>query len=70
MSLSKNLIDHGSENMYASVVCVDDQGVYEGTIVKESAHGLWFSVGNNPDRVILFPWTSVNRVVLKKIAEQ
>lgn len=54
--------------MYASVVCADES-IYEGTIIKESSNGLWFSVGNNPDRVIMFPWTSVNRVVLKKATE-
>lgn len=51
--------------MYASVVCADES-IYEGTIIKETSSGLWFSVGNNPDRVIMFPWTSINRVVLKK----
>jgi hypothetical protein len=69
MTLAKNLVEHTSENMYASVVC-NDEGIYEGTIVKESNSGLWFSVGNNPDRVILFPWTSINRVVLKKLSEE
>lgn len=68
MSLAANLIENGSAGMYASVVCIDE-GIYEGTIVSEANNGIWFSVGNNPDRVILFPWTSINRVVLKKIAE-
>lgn len=69
MSLAANLIEDGSAGIYASVICVNDEGIYEGTIVSETNNGLWFSVGGNPDRVILFPWTSVNRVVLKKIAE-
>lgn len=54
--------------MYASLVC-NDESIYEGLIVKETNNGMWLSIGGNPDRVILFPWTSVNRVVLKKAAE-
>jgi hypothetical protein len=69
MSLAANLIEYSSTGMYASVVCIDES-IYEGSIVNEGTNGLWFSVGSNPDRVILFPWTSINRVVLKKIAEQ
>ena len=65
MSLSENLVKYGSENMYASVVCVDES-IYDGNIIKESVGGLWLSVGGNPDRVILFPWTSINRVGLKR----
>lgn len=65
MSLSQDLVDMGSPGMLASVVC-NDEAIYDGEIISESVNGLWLSVGANPDRVILFPWTSVNRVVLKK----
>ncbi len=68
MSLAQHFTEYSSVGMYASVVCADES-IYEGTIIKETSSGLWFSVGNNPDRVIMFPWTSVNRVVLKKAAD-
>ena len=68
MSLAEHFTEHSSVGMYASVVCADES-IYEGTIIREASNGLWFSVGGNLDRVILFPWTSINRVVLKKIAE-
>jgi hypothetical protein len=68
MTLAEHFTEHSSIGMYASVVCADES-IYEGTIIKEVSNGLWFSVGNNPDRVIMFPWTSVNRVVLKKAAD-
>lgn len=68
MSLAANLIENGSTGMYVSVVCIDES-IYEGTIISEANNGIWFSVGNNPDRVIFFPWTSINRLVLKKITE-
>jgi hypothetical protein len=68
MSLAQHFADYSSVGMYASVVCTDES-IYDGTILKEAKSGLWFSVGGNPDRVIMFPWTSINRVVLKKAAE-
>ena len=68
MSLAANLIEDGSAGMYASVICTDES-IYEGTIIREASNGIWFSVGGNPDRVIMFPWTSVNRVVLKRAAD-
>lgn len=67
MSLAQHFTEYSSVGMYASVVCADES-IYDGTIIKESNNGLWFSVGNNPDRVIMFPWSSINRVVLKKAA--
>jgi hypothetical protein len=68
MSLAEHFTENSGVGMYASVVCTDES-IYEGTIIREASNGLWFSVGNNPDRVIMFPWTSVNRVVLKKTAD-
>ncbi len=68
MTLAATLSEHSSTHMYASLVC-NDESIYEGLILKETNNGMWLSVGGNPDRVILFPWTSVNRVVLKKPAE-
>ncbi len=65
MSLSSDLLDGGSTGMYVSLVC-NDESIYEGVILSEAASGAWLSVGGNPDRVILFPWASVNRIVVKK----
>ena len=55
-----------SDGFYASVVCNNDEGTYEGVVVAELPHGIWFSVGGNEDRLVFFPWSSINRVVLKK----
>lgn len=65
MSLAQDLVELGSPGMFASVVCTDE-AIYNGEIVSESVNGLWISVGGDPDRVILLPWASINRVVLKK----
>lgn len=65
MSLAENLVEHGSSGIYVSLVC-NDESIYEGVILSETASGVWLSVGGNPDRVILFPWTSVNRAVAKR----
>jgi hypothetical protein len=54
-----------ANGMYISLVC-NDESIYEGSIVVEAAHGAWVSVGGNEDRLLFFPWTSVNRVVVKK----
>jgi hypothetical protein len=55
--------------MYVSLVC-NDESIYEGAIVIELPHGVWLSVGGNQDRLLFFPWTSVNRLVLKKSYSQ
>lgn len=68
MTLADALIDYSSTQMHVSLVC-NDEAIYEGTIVQETNNGLWLSIGGNPDRIILFPWASINRVVLKKTAD-
>jgi hypothetical protein len=68
MTLADALIDYSSAHMHVSLVC-NDEAIYEGIIVQETNNGLWLSIGGNPDRIILFPWTSINRVVLKRRAE-
>jgi hypothetical protein len=65
MALSDDLLSNGSSGMYVSLVC-NDESIYEGVILSEATSGMWLSIGGNPDRVILFPWASINRVVLKK----
>ena len=65
MALSDDLLHNGSSGMYVSLVC-KDESIYEGVILSETASGVWLSIGGNPDRVVLFPWTSVNRAVAKR----
>jgi hypothetical protein len=65
MALSDDLLNTGSSGMYVSLVC-NDESIYEGIILSETASGVWLSIGGNSDRVILFPWASVNRVVAKR----
>ena len=68
MTLAASLIEYSSAHMHVTLVC-NDEAIYDGLVVKETNNGMWLSIGGNPDRVILFPWTSINRVVLKKPAE-
>lgn len=67
MTLTEAIWNSDSSGLSATLVC-KDESIYEGSIVKELSSGVWFSVGGDPNRVIFFPWTSVVRLVLKRMA--
>ena len=53
-----------NKNKWASVLMVDGM-VFEGMIAEETSWGLYLHIGGNSDRLSLFPWHTVSRVVYK-----
>jgi hypothetical protein len=53
-----------NKNKWASVMMVDGM-VFEGMIAEETSWGLYLHIGGNSDRLSLFPWHAIGRVVYK-----
>lgn len=53
-----------TSGMRASVV-LSDGTIFEGIIAGEVPHGLYLLIGGDPNRMSLFPWGGINRVVYK-----
>lgn len=53
-----------NKNKWASVMMVDGM-VFEGMIAEETSWGLYLYIGGNSDRLSLFPWHAIGRVVYK-----
>lgn len=53
-----------NKNKWASVLMVDGM-VFEGMIAEEASWGLYLHIGGNSDRLSLFPWHTISRVVYK-----
>lgn len=53
-----------NKNKWASVLMVDGM-VFEGMIAEETSWGLYLHIGGNSDRLSLFPWHTISRVVYK-----
>jgi hypothetical protein len=49
---------------WGSVMLVDGM-VFEGIIKEEASYGIYLHIGGNSDRLSLFPWHTVSRVVYK-----
>lgn len=48
-----------------ATVSLKDGMIFEGTIAKEAAWGLYFRIGGKDERLWLVPWSEVTRVVYK-----
>lgn len=65
MSLSEMFMkSNGTVGMWASVVLKDGLQ-FEGVIQDERSYGLYLLIGGDTDRLNLFPWDKVNRVIYK-----
>lgn len=54
------------ENKYRWVsLSISDGMIYEGTIEQEMPYGIYIHIGGQEDRLSLFPWHMVTRVVYK-----
>lgn len=53
-----------NKNSWVSVTLLDGM-IYEGTVEEEMPYGLYIHIGGNQDRLSLFPWHTVSRVVYK-----
>jgi hypothetical protein len=54
-----------TENMWA-VVTMEDGMIYEGIVKHEAPYGLYFLIGGSQDRLNLFPWHRIIRVLYKQ----
>lgn len=54
-------MNSGTAGMWATV-STQDSLTYEGTVYDEVSYGIYLYVAGDKDRVVLFPWTTVNRV--------
>jgi hypothetical protein len=65
MTLSDKFKDNnGTATMWASVVCKDGT-VFEGVVEDERPYGIYLQIGGDPQRLNLFTWTNVDRVIYK-----
>lgn len=53
-----------TSNRWVSLMLLDGL-VYEGTVDGEASHGIYIHIGGSEDRLSLFPWHTVARVVYK-----
>jgi hypothetical protein len=51
--------------IWASVVTLEGGIVYEGIIMREESHGAYLYIGGDESRLVLFPWSNVDRVIYK-----
>lgn len=69
MSVVRNFRDRdGSTNLWAQVI-LKDSNIFQGTVVKEQSHGIYLSIGGSEDRLSLFPWRTVDRVIYQDLPE-
>ena len=53
-----------NKNKWATV-SLEDGMIYEGTIEEETSYGIYFHIGGSVDRLSLWPWHNVTRVLYK-----
>lgn len=53
-----------NKNKWATV-SLEDGMIYEGIIEEETSYGIYFHIGGNVDRLSLWPWHNVTRVLYK-----
>tara|TARA_B110000503_G_scaffold27994_1_gene44766 strand:- start:144 stop:347 length:204 start_codon:yes stop_codon:yes gene_type:complete len=58
--------NNGTYGMWASVVCKDGT-VFEGVIQDERSYGIYILIGGDPDRLSMFTWTNVDRVIYREV---
>lgn len=57
-------MNDGTRGMWA-VVSLKDGMVFEGTIEDERPYGVYLHIGGDDNRLSLFPWHRVDRIVYK-----
>jgi len=48
---------------FSASVVLNDGTIFEGIIEQEAVHGLYLRVGGDPNRLSMFPWSMITRVV-------
>jgi hypothetical protein len=52
------------EGVWISLILTDGL-VYEGTVAQETIYGIYIHIGGDSNRLSLFPWHMVSKVVYK-----
>lgn len=58
-------MNDGAQGMWATVMLKDGL-IYEGTIEDERPYGVYLHIGGDEDRLSLFPWHVVTKIVYKQ----
>lgn len=67
MTLSEMFYSNdGTSGMWASVVCKDGT-VFQGLTQDERSYGIYILIGGDPDRLSMFTWTNVDRVIYREV---
>lgn len=53
-----------NKNRWVTLSLLDGM-IFEGTIEEEATYGLYLRIGGNEDRLSLWPWHQISRVVYK-----
>jgi|TARA_B110000977_G_scaffold200985_1_gene293482 hypothetical protein len=56
----------GASGMWASVV-LKDGNIFEGIIEDERLYGVYLLIGGDTDRLSMFTWTNVTRIVYRQV---
>jgi hypothetical protein len=54
-----------SHNRWVDVVLVDGN-IFSGSVLSSASYGIYIFIGGDADRLNLFPWAQVNRVLFRK----
>lgn len=57
-------LDRDARHLWASVSLTDGL-VYEGRIINEAPHGVYLSIGDDRDRLTMFPWDKIEKITYK-----
>jgi hypothetical protein len=50
--------------MWATIATKDSLN-YDGVVAKEESQGIYLYIGGDINRLVMFPWSNINRVIYK-----
>lgn len=64
MNLSERFrMNNGSTEGFRASVVLNDGTIFEGVIESEVSYGLYLLIGGDSNRLSMFPWSMITRVV-------
>lgn len=65
----KKYLDKGdAAGLWAVVMIKDETMSFEGLVINEAPHGVYLCIGGDGDRLSLFPWSEIARIVYKSLS--
>jgi hypothetical protein len=46
-------------------IATKDSLNYDGIVAKEESQGIYLFIGGDANRLVMFPWSNINRVIYK-----